>query len=92
VQIARLLIFFHASGILILGGAAGVIGWILIIISLIGMFIVGALSVSDKHQKRHFQKLREESNRKRDDYFILSDKRDPPAPRVIRVRRPRFLP
>lgn len=69
-----------------------VFGWILVIGSLLGIVVVGALSIWDARERRRLNKMRAESDRKRDDYFVLSDKLNAPDPRTWRPRRARFLP
>jgi hypothetical protein len=69
-----------------------IIGWILIVGSLLGIVVVIALSLSDARHTHRLHKMRQESDRKRDDYFVLSDRLDPPKSKGLQPRRARFLP
>jgi hypothetical protein len=54
------------------------------------VFVIAALIANDRDKQR-FKEMREEADRKRDDYFILSDKIDEWRPARRNGRR-RFLP
>jgi hypothetical protein len=67
-----------------------ILAWILLVVGLAGMAAVVCISASNKRHQRRLEQMRDEADRKRDCYFVLSGKTDakPEEPRP----RARFLP
>jgi hypothetical protein len=64
-----------------------ILAWILLVLGLGGISTVVGISISEARHKRRLRRMRAEADRKRADYFVLSDKLDSQP-----ARRARFLP